>query len=133
MNELSITTPAILFPTISLLLLAYTNRYVALSNRIRILHSQYKTDSSKVILAQIKILKSRILLIRNMQLLGIASMFFAAFTMFLIFYNISNLAHLVFGASLLLVLSSLAVCGIEVYLSNKALFIQIRDIEENVD
>lgn len=133
MNELSITTPAILFPTISLLLLAYTNRYVAISNRIRILHSQYKTDSSKDILVQIKILKSRILLIRNMQLLGIASMFFAAFTMFLIFYNISNLAHAVFGASLVLVLSSLALCGIEVYLSNKALFIQIKDIEENVD
>jgi len=133
MNELSITTPAILFPTISLLLLAYTNRYVAISNRIRILHSQYKTDSSKDILVQIKILKSRILLIRNMQLLGIASMFFAAFTMFLIFYDISDLAHAVFGTSLVLVLSSLALCGIEVYLSNKALFIQIRDIEENVD
>ena len=133
MNELSITTPAILFPTISLLLLAYTNRYVAISNRIRILHSQYKTDSSKMILAQIKILKSRILLIRNMQLLGIASMFFAAFAMFLIFYSISEIAHVVFGVSLILILSSLAVCGIEVYLSNKALFIQIRDIEENVD
>ena len=133
MNELSITTPAILFPTISLLLLAYTNRYVAISNRIRILHSQYKTDSSKDILVQIKILKSRILLIRNMQLLGIASMFFAAFTMFLIFYDISDLAHAVFGTSLVLVLSSLALCGIEVYLSNKALFIQNRDIEENVD
>jgi hypothetical protein len=133
MNELSITTPAILFPTISLLLLAFTNRYVAISNRIRMLHSQYKTDSSKLILVQIKILKSRILLIRNMQLLGIASMFFAAFTMFLIFYNISNLAHIFFGMSLVLILSSLAVCGLEVYLSNKALFIQIRDIEENVD
>jgi hypothetical protein len=133
MNELSITTPAILFPTISLLLLAYTNRYVALSNRIRILHSQYKTDSSKIILEQIKILKSRILLIRNMQLLGIASIFFAAFTMFLIFYNISDFAHAVFRMSLILVLSSLALCGIEVYLSNKALFIQIKDIEENVD
>jgi hypothetical protein len=133
MNELSITTPAILFPTISLLLLAYTNRYVAISNRIRMLHSQYKTDSSKMILSQIKILKSRILLIRNMQLLGIASMFFAAFAMFLIFYNISEIAHIVFGVSLILILSSLAVCGIEVYLSNKALFIQIKDIEENVD
>lgn len=133
MNELSITTPAILFPTISLLLLAYTNRYVAISNRIRILHSQYKTDSSKDILVQIKILKSRILLIRNMQLLGIASMFFAAFTMFLVFYDISAVAHIVFGMSLVLVLSSLTLCGVEVYLSNKALFIQIRDIEENVD
>jgi hypothetical protein len=68
-----------------------------------------------------------------MQLLGIASIFFAAFTMFLIFYNISDFAHAVFRMSLILVLSSLALCGIEVYLSNKALFIQIKDIEENVD
>lgn len=133
MNDLSITTPALLFPSISLLLLAYTNRYVAISNRIRLLHTQYKTDSSSGIIQQIKILRTRILLIRNMQLLGISSVFFAAFTMFLIYYNISNIAHAVFGISLFMMLSSLAVCAFEVYLSNKALFIQLKDIEHLVN
>ncbi len=132
MDELALSTPAILFPTISLLLLAYTNRYVALSNRIRALHTLYKTENSSDIIEQIKILKVRILLIRNMQLMGIASVFFAAFTMFLVYYHFSTYAHLMFGVSLVLMLGSLSICGVEVYLSNKALFIQLRDIEHLV-
>ena len=132
MNELTLTTPALLFPSISLLLLAYTNRYVALSTRIRALHTLYKTEQSSGIIDQIKILKVRILLIRNMQLLGIASVFFAAFTMFLIYYELHNFAHLFFGLSLVMMLASLAVCGAEIYLSNKALFIQLKDIEHLV-
>ena len=132
MDELTLTTPALLFPSISLLLLAYTNRYVALSTRIRALHTLYKTEQSSGIIDQIKILKVRILLIRNMQLLGIASVFFAAFTMFLIYYELHNFAHLFFGLSLVMMLSSLAVCGAEIYLSNKALFIQLKDIEHLV-
>lgn len=133
MNELPLSTPALLFPSISLLLLAYTNRYVAISTRIRALHTLYKTEQTTAILHQIKILKIRILLIRNMQLLGIASVFFAAFTMFLIYYGFDGTAHISFGASLVLMLSSLAVCAWEVYLSNKALFIQLKDIEHLVN
>ena len=133
MNELSLTTPALLFPSISLMLLAYTNRYIAISNRIRLLHKEYGEEKSTAIIEQIKILKARILLVRNMQLTGIASVFFAAFTMFLIYYRISNFAPIMFGASLCLMLGSLAMCAIEVYLSNKALFIQLRDIEHLVD
>jgi hypothetical protein len=132
MDELALTTPALLFPTISLLLLAYTNRYVALSNRIRALHTQYKTENSSHIIDQIKILKVRILLIRNMQLIGISSVFFAAFTMFLVYYHFPTYAHVMFGLSLILMLASLSICAIEVYLSNKALFIQLRDIEHLV-
>ena len=133
MNDLSLTTPALLFPSISLLLLAYTNRYVAISNRIRLLHTQYKIDSSSGIIQQIRILKTRILLIRNMQLLGISSVFFAAFTMFLIYYGVPKIAEIVFGMSLFSMLASLAVCAYEVYLSNKALFIQLKDIEHLVN
>jgi hypothetical protein len=132
MNDLSLTTPAILFPTISLLLLAYTNRYIAISNRIRALHSLYKTDKTSIILEQIIILKKRILLIRNMQLLGIGSMFVAAFTMFLIYYGFDKWIKEVFGISLILMLISLSLCAVEVYLSNKALLIQIRDIEGDI-
>jgi hypothetical protein len=130
MDSLSLTTPAILFPTISLLLLAYTNRYIAISNRIRLLHGSYKTEPSHKIIRQIQILKQRILLIRNMQILGIGSMFMAAFTMFMIYYNFAQYAHWVFGASLFCMLISLGMCSVEVYLSNKALLIQISDIEE---
>jgi len=133
MTEVTLNTPALLFPTISLLLLAYTNRYIAISNRIRSLHSQYKTEQSNIIILQISILKKRIFLIRNMQLFGIATMFIAAFSMFLIYYNLEEWVHFVFGLSLISMLISLALCSIEVYLSNKALLIQIKDVEHLVD
>ncbi|WP_018345158.1 DUF2721 domain-containing protein [Cytophaga aurantiaca] len=133
MDDLALNTPALLFPTISLLLLAYTNRYIAISNRIRSLHSQYQTEKSTVIIAQIGILKKRIFLIRNMQLLGIATMFIAAFSMFLIYYKLDEWVHAVFGLSLISMLLSLALCSVEVYLSNKALLIQIKDVEHLID
>ncbi len=133
MDDLTLNTPALLFPTISLLLLAYTNRYIAISNRIRSLHSQYQTEKSSIIIEQIGILKKRIFLIRNMQLLGIATMFIAAFSMFLIYYNLDEWVHAVFGLSLISMLLSLALCSVEVYLSNKALLIQIKDVEHLID
>jgi len=133
MNELTLTTPALLFPTISLLLLAYTNRYIAISNRIRALHSQYTSEQSDVIIKQIKILRQRITLIRNMQLIGIGAMVFAAFTMYLIYNGFTHLVHTVFGISLIMMLISLSLCAVEVYLSNKALLILLKDIEHLVD
>lgn len=133
MDDLTLNTPALLFPTISLLLLAYTNRYIAISNRIRSLHSQYQTEKSSMIISQIGILKKRIFLIRNMQLLGIATMFIAAFSMFLIYYELDEWVHAVFGLSLISMLLSLALCSVEVYLSNKALLIQIKDVEHLID
>jgi len=133
MNDLTLTTPALLFPTISLLLLAYTNRYIAISNRIRALHSQYTSEQSDVIIKQIKILRQRITLIRNMQLIGIGAMVSAAFTMYLIYNGFTHLVHTVFGISLIMMLISLTLCAVEVYLSNKALLILLKDIEHLVD
>ncbi|WP_028981785.1 DUF2721 domain-containing protein [Sporocytophaga myxococcoides] len=133
MNDLTLTTPALLFPTISLLLLAYTNRYIAISNRIRALHSQYTSEQSDVIIKQIKILRQRITLIRNMQLIGIGAMVSAAFTMYLIYNGFTHLVHTVFGISLIMMLISLMLCAVEVYLSNKALLILLKDIEHLVD
>ncbi|MBV6646791.1 MAG: DUF2721 domain-containing protein, partial [Cyclobacteriaceae bacterium] len=66
--ELSLTTPALLFPAISLLLLAYTNRFLAIASMIRQLHGKYITDPEKgVIIGQIKNLRLRLFMIRNMQ------------------------------------------------------------------
>lgn len=130
MQELTLTTPSLLFPTMSLLMLAYTNRYVAISNRIRILHAQYKQEKQLIIINQIKILKRRIKLIRDMQLAGISCMFFAAVTMFLIFRDL-NFATVTFTISLILLMTSLSMSAYEIILSNKALYLQIDDIEEN--
>lgn len=133
MQDLQLTTPALLFPTISLLLLAYTNRYIAISNRIRLLHSTYKNEVSDLILKQIKILKKRIYLIRNMQQFGIGGMFGAAMTMFLFYFGLDHLAQFSFAASLISILTSISLCSYEIYLSNKALMIQISDIEMEIE
>jgi hypothetical protein len=131
-NELSITTPAVLFPAISLLMLAYTNRYLAISNRIRTLHAQYSKEKSSIILQQIFLLKKRINLIRDMQLTGILSLFFAAFTMFLVFESITWLATYSFTISLVLLLGSLGMSAYEIILSNNALYVLLTDIEHEL-
>ncbi len=133
MTELNITTPAVLFPAISLLLLAYTNRYIAISNRIRVLYDAYHKDKSEVVLAQIKILKKRIHLIKNMQLFGVLSIFSAALTMFLIYQGLPVWSTRTFFVSILSLLGSLVLSIYEIMLSNKALFLLLREIEEDLD
>ncbi len=133
MTELSITTPAVLFPAISLLLLAYTNRYIAISNRIRILHDAYHKERNDIVIDQIRILKKRINLIKNMQLFGVISIFFAAFTMFLLFENLKIWPTWTFFMSMLSLLVSLILSIYEIMLSNKALFILLRDIEKEIE
>ena len=133
MTELSITTPAVLFPAISLLLLAYTNRYIAISNRIRVLHDAYHRERNDIVIDQIRILKKRINLIKNMQLFGVISIFFAAFTMFLLFENLKVWPTWTFFMSMLSLLVSLILSIYEIMLSNKALFILLRDIEKEIE
>jgi hypothetical protein len=127
--ELTLNTPAILFPTISLLLLAYTNRFVAIGNRIRTLHMQYKEKNNKLILIQIKILRLRIRLIRDLQVLGIVSFFLCVLTIILIFGNFMEAAKYVFTGSLILLMASFGLSAWEIILSTKALNIQLLDLE----
>jgi hypothetical protein len=128
--ELSLTTPALLFPTISLLLLAYTNRFVAIGSRIRNLHSQYQEDKKESILRQISILRKRVVLIRDLQVIGISSLFFCILTMFLIFANFAQYAKHSFFASLILMMLSFGLAAWEIILSTRALNIQLKDLEE---
>ena len=128
--ELSLTTPALLFPTISLLMLAYTNRFVAIGSRIRILHLQHKQNPSDTILKQIKILRTRVRLIRDLQICGIGCLFTSVFAMFLIFKDYAESAKYVFGFSLILLMISFALSAVEIILSTKALYIQIADLEK---
>jgi hypothetical protein len=129
--ELTLNAPALLFPTVSLLLLAYTNRFLALATLIRNLHAQYKTEPSPHILAQINNLRRRVKLIRDMQVLGVFSLFLSALCMFLIFGENSLLAKYIFGSSLLALMASLSLSIAELYISIKALNIQLGDMEED--
>src|SRR5687768_16540556 len=98
--ELTLTTPALLFPAISLLLLAYTNRFLALAALIRDLHSRYKTQPTAAIKGQIDNLRYRIVIIRNMQFCGISSFFCCVLCMFVLFFGQLTLGKYIFGASL---------------------------------
>lgn len=128
--ELSFNTPALLFPAISLLLLAYTNRFVALANLVRKLHSEYKTlEDSTMIVRQIKSLRKRINLIKYMQGLGVFSFLLCVVCMYCIYNNWVTIAKSVFALSLLSLLSSLIISLIEIIMSTKALEVELSDIE----
>ena len=125
--KLTLTTPAVLFSAISLLLLAYTNRFLALAALVRSLHEKYKENQDKIISGQIDNLKQRILLIKNMQFFGITSLLLCVLTMFLVYVNLNFVAEVVFGISLLLLILSLALSIREIQISVNALNLHLSD------
>lgn len=130
--ELSLTTPALLFPAISLLMLAYTSRFLVLAQLVRELHSKYSSElenPDKRILAQICNLRKRLHIIKYMQIFGALSFFFCVVCMFLIFMGSIIFADYVFGLSLVLLIVSLALLVAELQISVKALDIQLSDVE----
>jgi hypothetical protein len=129
--EINLTTPALLFPAISLLLLAYTNRFLTLATLIRSLHRQFKERPDDLIWGQIKNLRLRVKLIRNMQVLGVLSLLLCVVCMFVIFSGNLKLAEFIFGVSLILLILSLAVSAWEIQISVKALNIQLSDLEKD--
>jgi hypothetical protein len=128
--ELGLTTPALLFPAISLLLLAYTSRFLTLANLIRELYRNYKTipEERDVITAQLNNLRYRVLLIRNMQSFGVASFFLCVLCMFVLFAGQIELGKWIFGGSLVLLLISLGLSLREVQVSVDALNYRLSDI-----
>lgn len=130
--ELTLTTPALLFPTISLLLLAYTNRFLAIANLIRGLHKEYRASHDETIMAQIRNLRTRVVLIRNMQALGILSLFLCVLCMFLLFGGWLVAGKIVFGLSLILLMVSLALSFGEIQISVRALKLQLSNLEGNL-
>ena len=129
--EITLTTPALLFPAISLLLLAYTNRFLTIATLIRNLHSKYKEEPDENIWGQIKNLRLRVKLIRNMQALGVLSLLLCVVCMFVIFTGNYKMAEIIFGVSLILLILSLAVSAWEIQISVKALNIQLSDLEKH--
>ncbi len=130
MQELTLTTPAVLFSAISLIMLAYTNRFLAYASVVRGLHDRYQKQKDPQIVAQIKNLKQRLYLTRSMQIFGISSLLLCVLTMFLIYINQQIIAVWVFGIALILWIISLALLIMEIQISIKALEHHIRDIEE---
>jgi hypothetical protein len=132
MQPISINTPALLFPAITLLMLAYTNRFLALATLIRNLHAKYQQvkEDRDVIKAQIKNLKKRLVLTKQMQGAGITSFFFCVLSMLFFFLQYEFWAIGSFGMSLVFLLLSLALSLHEIYISTTALEIELKNMEE---
>src|SRR3954467_8757363 len=119
--QISINTPALLFPAITLLMLAYTNRFLALATLIRNLHTKYKQtpEDQHIIKPQIKNLRRRLVLIKQMQASGITSFFFCVLCMLFFYLEYEMLAYGIFGLSLGFLLLSLVLSLNEIYISTK--------------
>lgn len=131
--DITLTTPALLFPALSLLLLAFTNRFLGLATLIRSLKDRYATSRSPLVYSQIKNLRERLLLIRNMQAFGSLSMFGCVLCMFLLFADYVTAGKYVFAFSLLMMLISLALAIREIQISVKALELELNDLEESAE
>ena len=129
MEQLTLTTPALLFSAISLIMLAYTNRFLAYASVVRSLHDKYQKEKDEVLIRQINNLRKRLYLTRSMQIFGILSLLLCVLTMFLIYIEQHVIAVWVFGAALLLLILSLALLIREIQISVEALEFHLGDIE----
>lgn len=129
--DINLTTPALLFPAVTFLLVAYTNRFLALGSRIRQLHDRYLKDPNDVLLFQIKSLRRRVLLIRNMQFFGVGGLFLCVFCMFLLFAGSELAGKITFAISLIMLLISLAISLREILLSVEALNMELSNMEQH--
>jgi hypothetical protein len=128
--EITLTTPAILFSTVSLLYVAYTTRFVAISNLIRTLKTRFEEEHEDQVLQQIANLRTRVLLIRNMQLTGIFSLILSSISMVFIYIGNQNAGFIVFGLSLLFLIYSMLLAAREIWISVESLNIELNSIQE---
>jgi hypothetical protein len=131
--DITLTTPALLFPAISLLLVAYTNRFNTIGGRIRSLHAQHKNNPDANLVGQIETLRRRLYLIRNMQAFGVASLFLCVLCLFVLFAGKVMLGKVIFGLSLILMMISLGLSFREILMSVAALDIELMAIGKDLD
>ncbi|HIX73710.1 MAG TPA: DUF2721 domain-containing protein [Candidatus Parabacteroides intestinipullorum] len=125
---IDLTTPSLLFSAISLILLAYTNRFLSYASLVRSLKEKLGGSPAPKEIAQIQNLRKRLYLTRAMQILGILSLLLCVIAMFFVYVSLQTIAAWVFGIALLLLAASLCVCIWEINISVKALEIHLEDL-----
>lgn len=120
--SITVTTPAVVFPAISLLLLAYTNRFLALASIIRNFNETEKDEGTE---QQIKILRKRIQLIKSMQEMGVLSFLTCVISMLAIYLEYQLVGNWIFAFSLILLLYSLWLSVLEIRISMRALDVHL--------
>ncbi|MCG8517830.1 DUF2721 domain-containing protein [Marinobacter sp. CA1] len=127
---MTLTTPALLFPAISLLLLAYTNRFLVLAQLIRQLKQMESEKERSIIARQLGMLRKRIVLTKRMQALGVLSFFGCTLSMFALFLGAQTLGVVCFGISLILLSLSLLYSLYEIIISTNAINVELEDFEQ---
>lgn len=125
---LEITTPAVLFPTVSLLLLAYTNRFLALTAIVRQMDSSGEVEHE---FYQVKNLRRRLNYIKRMQYFGVSSLLMCAISMLFLFFQMDFIGKISFGISLVSLIISLLFSLLEIQISLEALRIHLNHNSEN--
>lgn len=125
---LTIETPALLFSATSLILLAYTNRFLTIASIVRGLKKNYEEQESTTTLLEIKNLNLRLTLIRYMQMFGVLCLFLSVFAMLLLFLQYNLIGIYLFGLSLLCLLISLGISFWEISISVTALRLHLKDL-----
>jgi magnesium-transporting ATPase (P-type) len=126
--RITLSTPALLFSAISLLMLAFTNRFLALASLVRSLHAVYKERPDERLYGQIRNLRTRLDLIRWMQIAGITSLLLCVVSMLLIYVGWTGSAGAVFGIALVLMIASLGLSIWEIQISVNALNLHLSDV-----
>src|ERR1044071_5258123 len=126
--EINLTTPSLLFPAISLLLLAFTNRFLALAALIRTLNERYRATADEQIMEQLGNLRYRVTLIRYMQEFGVLSLLLCVACMFALFAGQVLAGKVLFGVSLVSMMASLGISIREIHVSINALDVQLRGL-----
>lgn len=129
--NITLTTPGLLFPTVSLLMLAYTNRFLTLATIIRGLYDRYHADKDESLLPQIQNLRFRVYLIRNMQIFGVLSLLLCVVSMFALFAGWQEAGNWSFGIALVLMIISLVISLRELLISAGALDLLLTNLEEH--
>jgi len=128
--NLEIATPALLFPAVSLLFLAYTNRFLHLAALVRTLHRDWIELRDEALRAQIDSLRKRLVLIRWMQLMGAASLLLCVLTMVTVAFECTGVGNVLFVIALVLMGVSLVCLLFEIWCSGGALQILLKRVEE---
>lgn len=130
MSPLSFNTPGLLFPAISLLMLAYTNRFLGLATLARQLIAKFQEKKDPDLLSQIRNLRFRLSLIRHTQSMGILSLISCTSCLTVLAFDLQQTAWLLFGTALLFLVASLCICLVEIHLSVRALDIEIHTLDK---
>ena len=128
--EIDVSTPALLFPAISLLLLAYTNRFMGVTQLIRQLRRDLNEENYTHINRQETNLKLRVKLIIGMQAVGVISLIFCTLSMLSHFFEAGAFGYITFGLSLILMITSLLLSLMEIAISGKALNVELEGLKK---